>query len=102
MGVIVNDTISLKIGISKQQCYINIGYEPIILNKTKNRSNGESEYIVSVTFAIYYDIESYTQGGDSIDKKKLSITVNSSDINTNLYILLYDRLKLEYSSFINV
>jgi hypothetical protein len=99
MGIIVNDSIPLSIGTNKTQCYFNIGYQPIILNK---HPSIKSTYIVSTTFDIYFDHDSYINGGTSIDRKNMSITVNSNEVNENLYTLLYTKVKLDYVSIINM
>lgn len=99
MGLIVHDYISLKIGLSKSECFFNISSEPIILNKNLNISGF---YNISVTFCIFFDHNAYIQGGTPIDKKKLTVTVSSQEINQNLYNLLYEKLKIDYESYVNM
>lgn len=99
MGIIVNDNILLKYGNKKAQCYFNIGNEPIILNKNPL---AKGMFNITTNFCIYYDIDSYKAGGDCIDKKSMFVSVQQNEISENLYELLYDKIKSDFSSYINI
>ncbi len=99
MGLIVNDNMSLNIGTNKVQCYLNIGTEPIIVNKNPL---AQGLYNITVNFCIYFDHESYLKNGGCIDKKKITISVSSADLSQNLYELLYNNVKNNFSSYINI
>ncbi len=99
MGIIVNDKIDLPIGTSKVQCYFNIANEPIIIQR---HSSISGLYFISTSFCIYYDQDSYLKNGICMDKKKISITLKSSELEQNLYQVLYDTLKKSYESYINI
>ena len=99
MGLIVNDNMSLNIGINKMQCYLNIGNEPIMITKNPVTAG---IYNITVNFCIYFDHESYLKKGGCIDKKKITISVSLSDLSQNIYELLYDNVKNNFASYINI
>ncbi len=99
MGIIVNDKIELPIGTSKVQCYFNIGNETIIIQRHPTILG---LYVISVSFCIYYDQESYIKNGLCLDKKKFSVTLKTSELSQNLYELLYNNFKKSYESYINI
>jgi hypothetical protein len=99
MGVIINDKIELPIGTAKNQCFFNIGYDNIVIQKNSLLPNS---YNVSVSFNLYFDQDSYLKNGICLEKKRVNLTLSSQELNQNLYNVLYEKLKNEYTSFINV
>lgn len=91
MGIIVANSVQLKNGIKKQNCYFCVGNEPIITNKIS-----EDNYVITTNVLIYYDKNARATNSQVLERKKVSVFVNETELSTNAYTLIYDELKKQY------
>jgi len=95
MGIIINDTITLNNGLTASTIYCSFGEGEIRIEK--NRDN-TSEYDISGHYTIWVSKDFRTNDKPCLDAGNISLKVTSSDLNSNIYTLLYNELKTKYTS----
>jgi len=95
MGIIINDTITLNNGLTASTIYCSFGEGEIRIEK--NRDNA-SEYDISGHYTIWVSKDFRINDKPSLDAGNISLKITSSDLNSNIYTLLYNELKTKYTS----
>jgi hypothetical protein len=95
MGLINNDNYVASNGVEKVGTYISFATETLYLRQAGNQS-GVKTYMVNANYRIYWDQECREMGKSFIDLKSVSATVTEEQLNSNMYEVLYDALKVIY------
>ena len=99
MGITINDTLNLNIGIAKASTYASYGNSTLRINKDTTTSN----YNVECIACIWADYTSRTDGKPFIEQINTTVGITSGQLLTdNVYTILYDDLKTSYTSTTDV
>ena len=111
MGIIIGDTITLDNGLSAQNTYGSFGESVLTVEKNlypvENTTNEEGETIDQNTTSDFrvtckgniWTTKQYRDNSNPrIHAVNISINVQSSDLNSNLYGLLYSSWKSKYTT----
>lgn len=96
MGITIGDTITLACGLTNSNSYGSFGKSEIRIEKQ------DSNYLVSCRGLIWATESLRSQSKAHIGTQAVSITINSSQLTSNLYSLLYTEWKTNYSSVSDV
>ena len=94
MGIIVNDVLSLKIGIPRSGCYASFATSRLQTYSPSYTVN----YIVESYAGIWIDKASRDSGSPSVEQLLVKTSITKDQLDGNIYTLLYDQLKTNYSS----
>ena len=105
MGIIIEDTITLDNGLTANNTYGSFGESELTLKKneviTLDESNNETttyEYKVACKGIIWSSKQFRDNTRTRIHAENVSITLQSSQLNSNLYALLYNSWKTKYTT----
>ena len=105
MGIIIEDTITLDNGLTANNTYGSFGESELTLKKneviTLDESNNETttyEYIVMCKGIIWSSKQYRDNSRTRLHAVNISITLNPSQLNSNLYTLLYNSWKTQYTT----
>ena len=92
MGIIINDTITLNNGLTASTIYCSFGDDEIFIKK----NNGE--YYIEGHYKIWFNKDYRTDGKHFLDTGMILVKITSNDLSSNLYTLMYNELKTNYTS----
>ena len=105
MGIIIGDTITLINGLSAQNTYGSFGDSILTLEKieeiTVDENNVETPsniYTLSCKGSIWTTQDYRTASKPKIDSISIHLKLNSTQLNSNLYSLLYTQWKTLYTT----
>ena len=105
MGIIIGDTITLNNGLTVTNTYCSFGNSKISLRKNINNTYDSSGNIVSnINYTLYCNYciwinKTYRLNNNVIlESYNINKDITSSDLNTNLYSILYTEIKSKYTS----
>lgn len=92
MGLINNDVYTVPSnGVENNGTYISFHNETIYLNKVSTDS-----YSVRANYRIYWDKECRDMNMSFIDLKQIAVSLTPTELNNNIYTVLYTKLKELY------
>ena len=100
MGLINNDVYTASNGVQFTGGYISFASETLYLRQASNGSAGSS-YTLNANYRIFWNQECREKGLGFVDLKSVSVSCTSSELNNNLYSLLYEELKRVYPNTSN-
>ena len=105
MGIIIEDTITLDNGLTANNTYGSFGESELTLKKneviTLDESSNETttyEYQVTCKGIIWSSKQFRDNSRTRIHAENVSIKLQSSQLNSNLYALLYNSWKTKYTT----
>ena len=105
MGIIIGDTINLDNGLSAQNTYGSFGESQLTVEKNQDMRNEENnnesitnEYRVFCKGSIWASKEYRDNSRVRIHAENINIRISSSELNGNLYGLLYNKWKSKYTT----
>lgn len=105
MGIIIGDTINLTNGLSASNTYGSFGDSILTVEKIEETTLDENQnenttysYRISCKGSIWTSIEYRNQKKPKIHLESIDISVETSQLNSNLYGILYTNWKNKYTS----
>ena len=95
MGIINLDPIDTVFGCSHTGTYISTAKTQVVVERTP-----ESEYLYSCSFSIFISETARTEGKPAIGRVIVNVT-SSAPIESEVYTILYDKLKQKYPNYQN-
>ena len=95
MGIIIGDTITLSNGLTVQNAYASFGNTEVQVRKDENNN---SQYILESHYHIWVDKNNRTNNKSIIDAGNVRKTITASDLNSNLYTILYTEMKSNFTT----
>jgi hypothetical protein len=92
MGLINNDSFEAKNGVQKTGTYISFNGEVLHLQKQNEM------YQLVAYYRVYWDKAARDAGKMHIDSGTLIVEIPDTDLNTNLYTILYNDLKTKFTN----
>jgi len=100
MGITINDTLVLDVGISQASTYSSFGSASV---RSVPQSGGTTDYQLNGVAGIWISQSVRDSGGPQLQQVSVSFGITKGELtNTNIYTLLYDNLKTNYSSTTDV
>ena len=96
MGIIIQDDIKFDTGVNKTDCYCSFGQSKIILQK------GASGYELSGMAIVWVSEAEKTAAAHCLSSHPIQLTITNAQLTGNVYTLLYNELKSQYSSTTDV
>lgn len=107
MGLINNDTFTASNGVQKAGTYISFNNETIYLRKQSQYSplypantaiptDSSKIYMVNANYRVFWDKAAKDDGKSFIELRNVATFVSESELNGNLYAVLYEELKKQY------
>ena len=93
MGIIINDTITFVNGLTSSNVYCSFGDDEIFIKKNNN-----GEYYIEGHYKIWFNKDYRNDGKHFLDTGMIFAKINSNDLTSNLYTLMYNALKTNYTS----
>jgi len=95
MGVINLDAFITQYGVSVSNTYISIANNTMNIQKQDNKPT-----VLTATFSLYHSKDLRTQNLKCYEKIMICRDLTASEMaaNTNLFALLYDQLKLQFTN----
>ncbi len=94
MGIIINDVLNLTIGIPRSGCYASFANSRLSTYLPRYTVN----YIVESSAGIWVDKYSRDDGSPAVEHLFVRTSVTKDQLDGNIYTLLYDQLKTNYTS----
>ena len=105
MGIIIGDTLTLDNGLTANNTYGSFGEGQLIVEKnrvvTVDENNDETatyDYRVSCKGSIWANKQYRDDTRERIHAQNISVTISSSELDGNLYVLLYTNWKSKYTT----
>ena len=109
MGLINNDSFTASNGVEKVGTYISFNNETIYLRKSfpamglpaVNGAAAEpakDTYMVNANYRVFWDKAAKDAGKSFIELRNVSASITSEQLNGNLYAVLYEELKKQYTN----
>jgi hypothetical protein len=92
MGIINNDSFEANNGVQKTGTYISFSGEVITLRKYTEG------YYISSRYRVFWDKAARDAGKMFIDVGSLDVQIPDTDLNNNLYTILYNKLKTIFTN----
>lgn len=104
MGFINNDNYVCASGVQKVGTYISFAMEMINIKQMIAISGDSftpivSGYSITSTYRVYWDKVCRESGKSPIDKQCISMEITPSELNENIYTVLYNELKKTYTNY---
>ena len=105
MGIIINDTITFKNGISLSDCYCSINHNMIRISKNYEESDpsnsGIKKYMIKCDYTIWSSKDARINDLNIMEKNKvlLDLDANQLETNVNIFTLLYNAIKSQYTNY---
>lgn len=97
MGITINDSLTLKVGITKTGTYSSFAKDRVTIT-----SNDDSTYILTSIARIWADKTARDANSPSLQSLRITVGITTDDLEDNLYTLLYTELKTNYTSTTDV
>ena len=98
MGILNNNAMEASSGISVTGAYGTFGADQVVCRKI-----GADNYTIIALAKFYKDQASYDAGKEWLYQKSYVITgLTTLQISGNLFVLLYDTLKVDYPNYTDV
>lgn len=94
MGITINDTLSLDIGISLAGTYASFGNQ----STRSNPTSGTYNYNLYATADIWADAASRAANSSKLQSMRVILGITKGQLDSNIYCLLYDELKTNFTS----
>lgn len=105
MGIIIGDTITLHNGLTANNTYGSFGEGQLLVEKNKvvtvdenNHETVKLDYKVSCKGSLWINKQYRDNSRERLHAENISITIPSSELNRNLYGLLYTNWKSKYTT----
>jgi hypothetical protein len=96
MGLINNDMFEASNGVQKTGTYISFSNEMIYIQK-----NNEGSYTVIGYYRIFWDKDARLANKAHIDTATVIAKIPDTDLNNNLYTVLYNEIKTKFTNTID-
>lgn len=96
MGLINPDVHTTSSGVTKTDTYISFNTETLYLRQNGVDESGNNLYMVNANYRIFWDHDSKINGKAFLDLQSVSAVITEAELSSNIYTVLYDKLKLQY------
>ncbi len=95
MGITINDSLALSIGITQANTYSSIGNNDVTISPSSTQS---LDYDVRGFARVWIDKASRDLDRPIVHATNVSVGITKGQLDENLYTLLYTELKTQYTS----
>ena len=95
MGILIEDTITFSNGLTSANCYCSFYNNTITIEKNEGV---DSNYNIRGSATIWVNKTFREENKPILDRVNVSVSINASQLDTNVYTHLYDSLKEQYST----
>jgi|TARA_B110000240_G_scaffold11258_1_gene11867 hypothetical protein len=103
MGIIINDIITFNNGIKQTDCYCSIHDNMIDITKNNenNTHTNQKKYNVISSYNIWASKDARNNNLILLDRKNISLNLDANELetNVNLFTLLYNKIKSDYTNY---
>jgi len=99
MGIVINDSLFLNIGITQSGVYASFGEKPLVIKPTPD---DDDTYNARSIAYLWTDKISRDSDKPRIQVMNISIGITTGNLDENIYNLLYTELKSNFSSTTDV